>query len=1402
MNDISSGGVTSPESSLSDLTGTGRTGLPAAADVTISVSAPDRVFDEVGYSVDMASGDVVLPYTMPQAEYMYGCVATSVGMLLGYYDLYGCRVGSVTYDMSNIIPGTISVYSRGSDDGSIYDMDDPSLLAQFIASEEYAGRFYDTTPADELYWTYVDGDPAKGLNVSVWNCLADYLGTGQYWRGNGDLSTSHYYATLDWLNKTSQTVTEGSLVVPVKYEDFKYGLSLYLSSVGYTLDPNRTESFEISDFSFSDFRAEIDAGRPVLVSMKAGSSGHMVLAYGYNISTQEIIFDDTYRSDCRMSWTGTYLYNKKNFSLSGVTTVVFDTAGLPVSSGGSTPHEEVITGAVISGSVVVHSAVQYVCPSVIGGGRLTVSGGGLTTSAKVSSGGRLVVHSSGVVDSTVVSSGGNMYVSSGGTATSTTVHSGGSVGISSGGTANDVTVSGGSVYVAPRGTVSRTILRGAGSMNVASGGKVDSVTVGSGAKLAVSGGGSALQIRESGGYVSPGVNAVVTFVANSFSDLYLTSASATVHSGTTAGNGVLRSLGSMYVYSGGTAAATTVSAGGHICIFSGGAANRTTVSSGGTQYLSGGTANSATVSSGGRMYVSGSAVVSGVSVISGGTLTFLGGAVVSGSQVYGGTVVLNGSVTAGGADVTFSIDRRTAADTRIVNDLALLDARAYSITVSTAQAAGTYVLADGAAGFNRTVTVCTTSSICKSITVGNSVSIGDRVFTLDLAGTSLRLSVASSAAPPVSSGTTAVRTYSGSVPVSSAGVMTGKTLVSGGGETIMRISSGGRAETVTVRSGGSLFVSNGGSADGTVVSSGGSLYVSSGAVVTDTTVSSFGSMYVCGGGSAADTVISGGSVFILSGGTADDVSVAAGAKLFVSGGGSALRIRENGGYVSLGVGASAEFAANVFHGVSLLSASATLHSGTTAGESVLNALGYMYVSNGGTASGTTIAANGRLYVSSGGTAKGVTVASSGTLNIYDGGKLSGPLLISAGATVSALTGSIIDFDVTSVAPGGPALVNNLAYIGGTPGYTITVSSTQANGTYKLADGAAGFKKTVTICTTANVCGSLAVGNTVTLSGRDYSLSLNSGTLSLTVAGGPVSAPPGDLDGDGRADVVMTITQSGHGAEGATGAWLIQNGQTAAWGDLSQRNTGWEIFGMGVTDAGKTTNDVYVKNTGNIIGAWVTDDSGHVAGWETIGQFDAATRILGLGDFNADGQTDLLLRNVNGAVGCYFTSGEILGWNYFQSLGDEWKLTAVGDLNGDGRDDVVLKHDAGFAGSWLTQSDGTMVWANLDTLPDGFAVAGAGDFDGDGVDDVLLKKGTYYGAWLVENGSVKSWFGLGDLGSVAVEQIADFDGDGRDDLRIRTSAGDIGVQLVKGADTLEWHYYGSVGAEWTTRLAAI
>ena len=238
-----------------------------ASGTRITVSADTDSAAPESFSVS-AQSDVVLKYTMPQAEYMYGCAATAIGMLIGYYDLYGYNAGGLRYEMGNLIDGTISVESRGSDGGSIYDMKDPSVLANFIASAGYVSRFYEQTPEHEKPYSFVNGDPDQGLNVSEWDCLADYLGTGQYWRSNEDLSTSHYNGkTLQDIIDADFSTTVDGVGIPAQFVDFKYGLSIYVQSVGYALDVNETKSISIGSFTFEDFCSEIDADRPVLVSM-------------------------------------------------------------------------------------------------------------------------------------------------------------------------------------------------------------------------------------------------------------------------------------------------------------------------------------------------------------------------------------------------------------------------------------------------------------------------------------------------------------------------------------------------------------------------------------------------------------------------------------------------------------------------------------------------------------------------------------------------------------------------------------------------------------------------------------------------------------------------------------------------------------------------------------------------------------------------------------------------------------------------------------------------------------------------------------------------------------------------------------------------------------------------------
>ncbi|MBQ9787758.1 MAG: C10 family peptidase [Lentisphaeria bacterium] len=289
----------------------------------------------------------------------------------------------------------------------------------------------------------------------------------------------------------------------------------------------------------------------------------------------------------------------------------------------------------------------------------------------------------------------------------------------------------------------------------------------------------------------------------------------------------------------------------------------------------------------------------------------------------------------------------------------------------------------------------------------------------------------------------------------------------------------------------------------------------------------------------------------------------------------------------------------------------------------------------------------------------------------------------------------------------------------------------------------------------------------------------------------------DIDGNGVADILMSSRQLASGMKFHSGAWLISEDGKVGWGNLSQLNMLNRFLGTGWNDPEKAAADIYILNEkNNSVGAWITGENGEISHWESIGKFDDKTNVLALGDFNGDKVSDLLLQNVNGAVGCALVKDGTCTWNYFQSLGKEWQLSAVGDFNGDGLSDLVLSHDAGFAGCWLTQSDGTVVWSDLDTLKDGIKVVGAGDFNGDGVDDVLLQKDDYFGAWIVENGNAAEWFGIASSAGV-VEQIGDFDGDGIDDIRLRTSGGDLGALLIKGEDQTQWRYFGSVGSEWNT-----
>lgn len=172
----------------------------------------------------------------------------------------------------------------------------------------------------------------------------------------------------------------------------------------------------------------------------------------------------------------------------------------------------------------------------------------------------------------------------------------------------------------------------------------------------------------------------------------------------------------------------------------------------------------------------------------------------------------------------------------------------------------------------------------------------------------------------------------------------------------------------------------------------------------------------------------------------------------------------------------------------------------------------------------------------------------------------------------------------------------------------------------------------------------------------------------------------------------------------------------------------------------------------------SDDQFHVTGSQDVDwRCDAASgcsshwRAVGTGDFNRDGRTDLLWHNpTTGEVSAWLldSRGMVIGtqplsWKCDVFCAVQWYVAAIGDFNKDGNTDV-LWHNAttGVVGAWLLDSHGTVIgtqdlnWTcdKASGCASQWRIVGAGDFNVDENTDVLWYNATtgVLGAWLLNS----------------------------------------------------------------------
>jgi hypothetical protein len=69
------------------------------------------------------------------------------------------------------------------------------------------------------------------------------------------------------------------------------------------------------------------------------------------------------------------------------------------------------------------------------------------------------------------------------------------------------------------------------------------------------------------------------------------------------------------------------------------------------------------------------------------------------------------------------------------------------------------------------------------------------------------------------------------------------------------------------------------------------------------------------------------------------------------------------------------------------------------------------------------------------------------------------------------------------------------------------------------------------------------------------------------------------------------------------------------------------------------------------------------------------QFSGIGDFNGDGQADLMLRNsTTGGLEVYnIANNQIVNASFMGTVGLNWQFSGIGDFNGDGASDMMLRN---------------------------------------------------------------------------------------------------------------------------------
>jgi len=259
-----------------------------------SINLPMDAAGEIQTTQSMAA------LIVPAFNWSFGCSATSAAMIAGYYDRNGYDNMYAGPTNGGLMPLDNSAWPDWQDSSGTWRHQTP-LSATHLGLDGRVTRGH----VDD-YWvsygsTATDPWVAYGSEHTYGDCTGDYMKTNQNqhtYRNSDGSTTFHYYSNGDVL--TCSAIDGLGLT-----DDGTAGFRDFYQSRGYSVNTcyiQTTSNVASSGFTFDQYKAEIDAGYPVMIHVQ----GHTMVGVGYEGTSTVILHDTWDYENHTMNWGSSY----------------------------------------------------------------------------------------------------------------------------------------------------------------------------------------------------------------------------------------------------------------------------------------------------------------------------------------------------------------------------------------------------------------------------------------------------------------------------------------------------------------------------------------------------------------------------------------------------------------------------------------------------------------------------------------------------------------------------------------------------------------------------------------------------------------------------------------------------------------------------------------------------------------------------------------------------------------------------------------------------------------------------------------------------------------------------------------------------------------------------------------